>query len=285
MQLLEALELKIPTDRKLQTGFRIEILEVLKETGDAQCVPPIVRIIESDASVAEEARSAITAISRRCPTIDLTEALSVKPTPPKRLARTGDLYVDECLASGLEESYEPRDASSMEDVKPARILGSGFGGDKDVLLAQDLICKYPDFDMPYYWLSHHYLLRKDLMEARAVLDEGIQRCRRKRNLCYEYGCVEKEAGRLPDAVKWWTRDAVLQLSSETWDGYGAFMYLGYVAQCCGLRHEATEPFQVTDAIRSIRLNSEGQQRIHEMVQTTDTGAIVAVINSLLKEYR
>jgi hypothetical protein len=239
---------------------------------------------KSDASLAQDARATIAAIAARCSSVDAPKLLAAKRELPRAAVRTGDAYVDSCLASGLEESEEPRDAFAMDDVKPAAILGSGAGRERDVELAKSLIARYPDLDLPYYWLSHHYLLREDFQTARAILDEGMSRCRRKRKLCYEYGCVEREAKSPLHAVKWWTRDAVLQLRSGTRDGYGSFMYLAYVAQFCGLRREAEKLFAVTDAIRSIRLNSSGQQEIYSMVCSADTDPIVKVIRILVREY-
>jgi len=194
-------------------------------------------------------------------------------------------YVSECLTSGLEEFDEIRDAFSMSDVKQASFLGSGYGGDNDVSLARQLISKYPDLDMPYYWLSHYYLLNGDFKEARSILEEGIANCKRKRKLCYEYGCLELENKQLLNAVKWWIRNAVFQLNSKTLDGYGSFMYLAYISQYCGLLREAEVLFKITDTIRSIRLNSSGQNKIHELAQNTETSKIKNVIRILLNKYQ
>lgn len=194
-------------------------------------------------------------------------------------------YVEQCIFSGLQEADEPRDAFSMKDVRPASVLGSGAGTQEDVRLARGLIHKYPDLDMPYYWLSHHHALKGDFGEARAILDQGIKRCKRKRYLCDEYGSVEYEADQVLQAVKWWIRSAILQLASNTLDGYGPFMYLAYVAEYCGLKDQSRKLFEITDEIRSIRLNSDGQHRLRirlEMLEGTDKRAVIAAIEAFMK---
>lgn len=185
-------------------------------------------------------------------------------------------YLDECLSSGLQDLPEERNAYRMPDVQPAHILGSGGGTPEHVRLGRDLVNKYPDLDMPYYWLSHHYLLKRDLDTARQLLDQGIRSCKRKRWLCDEYGELEYRAGNLPEAVKWWTRHAVLQITSATFDAYACFMYLGYVAGWCDLPDEARLLFSVTDAIKFIRLDNTGQRELDLMVRSADTAPVTHV---------
>jgi hypothetical protein len=139
--------------------------------------------------------------------------------------------------------------------------------------------------MPYYWLSHHYLLKGDLDAARQLLDQGLQVCNRKRLLCHEYGEVEHEAGKIFEAVKWWTRGAVLEITSEAYHSYSCFMYLGYVAGWCALPNESKLLFRVTDAIESIRLSDTGQQKLYSMVRNADTAVLASVVTLLVATYR
>lgn len=173
----------------------------------------------------------------------------------------------------------------MPDVEPAHFLGSGRADQEMVRLGHDLISKYPDLDMPYYWLSHHYLLKGDPATARTLLDQGLRLCNRKINLCCEYGVVEYEAGNMSEAVKWWTREVVLQITSGVFDSYSGFLYLGYVAGSCGLSGESELLFRVTDAIKSLRLNDSGQQKLHLMVRNADSRLLAAVIKLLVATYK
>lgn len=194
-------------------------------------------------------------------------------------------YVGACLSSGLKDLPEKRDAWHMPDVEPAHFLGSGCATQELVRLGHALISKYPDLDMPYYWLSHHYLLKGDVATARQLLDQGLRLCKRKTNLCSEYGTVEYESGNISEAVKWWTREAVLQITSGAFDSYSCFLYLGYVGGWCGLSSESELLFRVTDVIRSLRLNDSGQQKLRLMVSSADPRHLATVIKLLVSTYR
>jgi hypothetical protein len=191
---------------------------------------------------------------------------------------SNDVYVEQCIFSGLQEGNEQRDGFEMHDVKPASVLGSGYGTEQDVSFGRSLMSKYPDLDMPYYWLSHQYALKGDFTEARAILNRGIEKCKRKRYLCDEYGWLECQAGRLPEAVKWWSRSVILQLTSGKLDSYEPFMYLAYVAEYCRLERQSKKLFEVTDRVRSIRLNATGQQKLYDIVENSNKQSISAVID-------
>jgi hypothetical protein len=203
----------------------------------------------------------------------------------KDKSQAKDPYLNECLSSGLKDLPEKRNAWHMPDVEPAHFLGSGYASEEQVRLGHDLIAKYPDLDMPYYWLSHHYLLKGDLDTARKLLDQGIQICNTKRNLCCEYGEVEYATGKIFEAVKWWTREAVLQITSGVFDSYSCFMYLAYIAGWCRLPNESKLLFSVTDAIRSIRLSDTGQQKLYSMVLSADIAVLARVITLLADTYK
>jgi len=96
-QLLKALETKVSSNRKYQTSVRKHVLEVLRDSGDEESVPTIKSVMESDASVAEEARATIEAISMRYKDVEVPKDVGAKPKPLKTVARTGDAYVDDCF--------------------------------------------------------------------------------------------------------------------------------------------------------------------------------------------
>ncbi|MFC1806217.1 hypothetical protein ACFL09_04465 [Planctomycetota bacterium] len=204
------------------------------------------------------------------------------PLPPE--LSSPQVYVDQCLHWGGQESRESRDGFAMQDVRQASVLGSGHGTDKDVQLAWTLIAKYPDLDMPYYWLSHHCALRSNLGEARDILDKGLATCKRKRLLCVEYAWVECEAGRLLPAVKWWLRSAVLEVVSGRPISYEPFMYLAYLAAMCGLPGVAERLFAATDAVRSCRLSADGEHQLRRLLHDCYVPTIATVLDRFAQEY-
>ncbi|MBN3038482.1 MAG: hypothetical protein JW869_03590 [Candidatus Omnitrophica bacterium] len=200
------------------------------------------------------------------------------------IKRDIDVYLGECLSWGLKDEEERRDAFSMSDVQPAIILGSGNGTDEHVKLCRQIISKYPDLDMPYYWLTHHYALKNDFDQARAVLDDGLLASKRKRHLCDEYGWLECEAGRLEEAVKWWIRCAIFQQVSGRLDCYAPFMYLAYIMRRYGDIPLSERLFSVTDSIRSIRLDDIAEQKLFAIVYTANIRLILTAIKSFAKKY-
>jgi tetratricopeptide (TPR) repeat protein len=195
-----------------------------------------------------------------------------------------EAFMDRCLNWAQKEEPETRDAFSIPVVAAASILGSGRGTEEHVLLAEKLMLMYPDLDMPYYWLSHHYLLRKDFQRARDVLNQGLERSKRKRNLCNEYGFLEEEAGCLAEAVQWWLRGAVIQLTCGMPSSYEPFMSLGYVAHLCGEKALSRRLLAIADSVRNIRLDEKGEQHMIHIYRAADPETIAVAMRAFGERY-
>ena len=180
------------------------------------------------------------------------------------------------------ETVEPGGGASDDESGAAALLTFGYADPSAEGLARQLMAKFPEADTAYCWLGHHYGLRGRFDEARAVLDEGLAACARKRRLCREYGRLELEACRLPEAVKWWLRAATLQARGNSLDDHEPFLFLAYVAGCCGLADQARQLFAIVDRIQPARLSPAGQAELHTLVDQTTRRPLVKAIEAFVQ---
>jgi hypothetical protein len=149
-------------------------------------------------------------------------------------------YLTECFESHLVEQDEPRDAWRMPDVRPAVSCGAGHDATDAAWAA---IQKYPDLDMPYYWLSHFYGYHgSEYAKAIEVLNRGLKSARRKSYLAYEYGLIEYEHGNTESAVLWYIRACMLQISAGLASSYDPWLDLSDIAATLGV-HDVAEHFR------------------------------------------
>lgn len=194
---------------------------------------------------------------------------------------TGNAYVDECILWGLEDGDEPRDAFKMDDVRSAVQLGSGYGNEE---VGKSLLTKYPDFHIPYLWLSSYYIFNERLKEASALLDQGIQKCRRRRGLYCTYGHLDRHEHNLKEAVVWYIRSAVLQARTGAWDSADPFIYLAYVADFCGLKQVSKKLFGIADEGPKLRIDQSKREELQGLLVSADRHDISSAISEFVKCY-
>jgi hypothetical protein len=285
-QLLKAFEIKVPTNREFQTSLRKEVLAVLYETGDEECISAIEAVLASDPLVSKEAQTAIEAIHKRRGGITVPEVIVPRSLPITLIARVGDPYVDDCFHIDFNELYEDRDWFHMPEAKNIPDLGNAGRVDEALLLTADLQQKYPDFYFSYHWLSVLYRQQKRYDDARNSLKEGLRFAKSKESLCTEMGELEWELHNLPEAVKWWIKSIAVQVGSQYATDYVAFLNLSYVAEALRMRVVCSKLRSWVDRMRSgqLRLNAQAANALYSAVDSNEASAMRYAIELLDRHY-
>jgi HEAT repeat protein len=285
-QLLKALEITAPANREFQTNIRKEVLSVLGESGDELCIPGIQAVLTSDPVVAENAKTAIEAIQKRCG-VSLPAEISIPKTlPMKKIVKTGDAYIDDCFNIDFEEMVEERDWFKIAEAKAIPDTANAGLINEALPLAEELRRKYPDFYFGYYWLAVLYRKQKRYDEARNVLLDGLKSARSKQNLCTALGDMEWEKQNLSEAVKWWIKSITVQLGSQYVTDYVAFLKLSYVAESFGIRLASLELRAWVDRLRSgqIRLNAQAANELYAATSRQGNPTMRLAIENLESHY-
>jgi len=284
--LLEALKKEFPDDRRHQTIYRKLILEVLKESGDEQCVMIIQSVMESDSAVATEARAVIEAIALRCKDVKIPDVVAPKPKPIKSVAKSGDAYVDTCFQIEFQEFDDGRDWFQIPEAKAMTQAGNAGRIEEALQHAEVLREKYPDFYFSYYWFAVLYNMQARNVEAINALNDGLRLSKSKYELCEKYGNIELDMNHLPEAVKWWIKSIVVQVSTQSLGNFVAFLHLSYVAEQLGLDSACSHLRQLVDRMRigGIRLNAEPANKLYSTTRSQGTGSMKRAIEILDQEY-
>jgi tetratricopeptide (TPR) repeat protein len=285
-QLLKALGIKSPADREFQTSLRKEILAILSETGDEQCVLTIKSVLASDPLVAEDAKVALEAIGKRCGGVELSGIVAPRSFSIKKIAKTGDPYVDNCFQIDFDESYEERNWFNMPEAKAIPDAGNAGQIEEALSLAERLKRKYPDFYFSYYWFAVLYRKQRRYDEARRSLMEGLSFAKSKQSLCTEMGEMEWELQDLFEAVKWWIKSVAVQVGSQYATDYVAFLHLSYVAEALGIRSACLRLRSWVDRMSpgQIRLTAQAANEFYLTTSRQGTLAIRLAIEVLEKQY-
>lgn len=170
--------------------------------------------------------------SRRAAPPSAPKTRRLKDPTPK-----GRGYVEACFNFPFREEKETRTA---DDVPGAMDIGSaGNEGrvDEGLRLAEALRASHPDFFFSYVWLGLLNSRRSDLDSARDALLDGLRHSRSKYSICRALADIERDAGDLGEAVRWWTRAVVLQMQIGDGCNDAPFLYLSHVAEALGLFRE------------------------------------------------
>jgi tetratricopeptide (TPR) repeat protein len=218
------------------------------------------------------------------PTLSVSEEL--QPHALKTIAKTGDKYVDDCFHIGFQEFDEPRRWNEIPEAQA--ITGPGNAGrlEEALRLAKALQNKYPDFYYSYYWFAVLYRKQARYDSARSALTQGLEVCKSKYKLCQMMGDTEWETGNLPEAVKWWIKNIVIQVSVHNLDDYVSFLHLSYVAEQLGLPVASSRLRQYVDRIRygEIRLNPDAANKLYTGTRRQGTESMKRAIDLLDREY-
>lgn len=272
-------------DRESQTTYLRDILSVLAICGDRTCIDPIVQIARQDATIEEEARRAVAAIGTLDRSAKIPETVGVQPIPVRRLVPTGDRYVDRCFDCTWSELDEPRIWSTKPELKAVTDLANE-GQDTEALAQLETIWQsYQDHDFVYSWKATIYARNGSKPDAISILDEGMSRCRKKYGLCENRAKIEYNAGDLSEAVVWWIRSVVSQISARGPTLDDPFLYLAYIADMLGDHNSKDKLFKVVDRLTQWgRLNDSAVNRIQKLVIAQGNESMSLAIDRLCKEF-
>ena len=284
--LLAGLEKTYPSNRPFQTYYRTQILTVLRETGDQNCVAAVQRVLESDPAVTQEARAALEAIAQRVPGMAQPTAAEPGPRPIRALAPTGDPFVDGCFQIDLQEQYDTRQWYDIPEAQAITKAANAGQTDEALRLAHALRQQQPDYAFPYFWLGLLYGRRREHGEARRWLEEGLRTARSKLTLCEGMGDLAWSQKDLPEAVRWWIRSVVIQTSTDNLSEFAPFLKLSYVAERLGLGGACAKLRRDVDRIHSgaPRLNADAANELYAEAQRQGTASVRRAVEMLAAEY-
>jgi tetratricopeptide (TPR) repeat protein len=202
------------------------------------------------------------------------------------IAKTGDAYVDDCFYIEFEEFGESRAWFEMPEAKPIPQMGNSGRVEEALRLAQPLRDKHNDFDFAYYWLAALYGKQGRYGDARSSLMEGLRLAKSKYSLCSMMGDTEWELDGLPEAVKWWIRSVVIQISVGKIKLFTPFLYLASVAEQLGLGRTSSRLTQYADRTSSseIRLDPDVVERLYADTRRQGTESMRRAIELLDREF-
>ena len=286
-ELLADLERTYPSNRQFQTYYRKQILTVLRETGDQDCVAAIRRVLESDAAVTEDARVALEGIARRVPGVERPAAVEPIARAIRALAPTGDPFVDGCFQIDLRERYDTRQGHEIPPEARAIAKAANAGQTDEALrLAHALRQHQPDYAFPYFWLGLLHGRRGEHADARRWLEEGLRAARSKFSLCEGMGDLAWGQRDLPGAVHWWIRSVVIQASTDNLAEFAPFLMLSYVAEYLGLAGACAQLRRHVDRMSTgaPRLNADAANELYSEAQRQGTASIRQAIELLVAEH-
>ncbi|MEX2459217.1 MAG: hypothetical protein WD770_09555 [Actinomycetota bacterium] len=152
--------------------------------------------------------------------------------------------------------------------------------------AERLVDRFPDLDLIYSWWGKALLEQGDTAGARAVLERGIERSRRKYVLCERLGEVEWRAGDLDDAVRWWAQSVHGQESLAGAGEVGPYLYLAAVGQGMGLHDVAADLLDRADRMRAgqIRLEEPVAAELRALASRRGDPGVEATLRGLRDRY-
>ncbi len=219
--------------------------------------------------------------------------MSQKAKPPKKdqanviPPTTGIEYIDECFQLPFEEQKEERDWKTLPGlVEIPRLASSGQVEAARAAIEQGLRA-YPDLDFLYTWRGYLLGLAGDRDGERRAYEEGLQRCRSKGGLCDHLGMLAFKEEDLLEAVTWWVRSCVVQLTTGRMESPQPFLRLATIADGLDLPACSAALMQQADRIQNVRLNQQGQQETWGLALSQgDDGvksALILLCKHLLRE--
>lgn len=213
------------------------------------------------------------------------------PAPPIHVSQTprptpsGDSYVDRCFDCAWSELDETRIWSNIPELSSVTDLANG--GQDAAALAQlaKIWANYRDHDFVYSWKARILARQGHKSDAITILSEGGSKCRKKFGLCKTRAEIEYNAGDLNEAVVWWIRSAVSQISSQGPVLDGPFLYLAYVADAFGDYKSKDKLLMVVERLTQWgRLNDSAVNHINSLVAAKGNRSMSVAIGRLCKEF-
>lgn len=215
--------------------------------------------------------------------------VSSPPTPvgegAPAVAGIDEDYVRLCLTPAYREEPEVRNWRS--DPAFRRVLDPLNQGDLTVAAdeAEKLTHAFPDLDLAYTWWGSALIRSGQHARARDVLEQGVERARRKFLICEKLGEAEWRLGDIRNAVYWWAQSVHCQDTVDTSE-VGAYLYLHYVADGMGSGEVAMAFARRVDMIApgQVRLDSGTAADLRKLAGQRGTPAIDRVLDGLRVRY-
>lgn len=197
---------------------------------------------------------------------------------------TPDAYVEACLRPAFQEQPEERTFRSDPSFREALDALNSQMYPRAIKAAEKLVGRFSDFDLPYKWMASACRAVGQADRSRAVLSEGLAKVKRKSLLLTDLGETALQSGKIDEAVYWWCQ-ALHCLARNPID-YNAFLFLGEVAEACGLAEAARQMMARVDTLRAgkIRLEAATAARLGALVRGKQTSGIATAVERIAARY-
>lgn len=189
-------------------------------------------------------------------------------------------YIRRCLAVEFHDDEEVRTFRGEPDF--SRVLEPLNSGQFEEAIREgnNLVPKYPDFDLIYKWLGSAYRQNGQLDEAAEVLLRGLAKSKRKALLLTDLGDTEWQRHDVAGALYWLAQ--AIHCANPLADM--AYLLAGYIAVGRGMEGARDALFERADSLNPgspLRLSHEVSTRlISEQPSLGDTVGIHKVLDSL-----
>jgi tetratricopeptide (TPR) repeat protein len=195
-----------------------------------------------------------------------------------------DDYVRRCLAVEFQDENESRTFKSDPALTTVLTPLNSREYSKAIKAGNELLSRFPDFDLIYKWIGSAYRATQQLQSSREILSEGLTKVKRKSLLLTDIGETEWRLGNLEAALYWWSQ--ALHCLSVNMIDYNAYLLMSYLAKVMDLPDFEEVLLSRADALRGgqVRLDSQTAGQLTTLVENNKTDAIKKVLQGLQVKY-
>ncbi len=218
----------------------------------------------------------------RPPELNLNDHVLPNWNPPA-LAVPDD-FKRRCLTGEFHDETEDRTFHSNSAFAPVLDAFGTSNFEEVIRRGTQLLPRFPDFDLPWEWVSSAYQELGKLDSAYRVASEGLPRTKRKSVLLVRLGDIEWQRGNLPETV--YALSQALHCYADRPLDYNPYLLLNYIAEGAGLSTVAAAFLRRVDQLRpgTIRLPPALGDRLKEISRRSRTPVITEVLKELSTRY-
>lgn len=230
--------------------------------------------------------AAVVPFSRNAVDLSMLKPVERPSAAPPTLEPAEEAYIRKCLEPHFREEREDREF--WRDPEAQRVLGPLNAGRNEEAAreAETMAARYSDLDLCYDWGGQASLSLGAYDRARSLLQQGLDKAKRKSWICTVLGEVEWKARNTGEALYWWAQAIHCLESIKTYSNEIPYLYLHYVAEGLGLSDVAAAFISRVDRIRpgQVRLNPSTAADLRNLARSEKTPGMARVLVDMRDRY-